>query len=217
VSFELVQELLKKTQTQAIKWSSATALYKYQMEEADRQIVTMGADAVNLAAAEKVLMDTVSHCSAQTKANIEAFLSLSLQQIFKNPEIKIELLQEVKRDRVETRIVLHEGDVVGPPAKISGGGVQNVLGFLLRFLALRRMNLKPILILDEAFRNVSADHLDTLCSFLKHLTEDHGLDILLVTHEAAFMRIADNFYEVSKTASHGLAIVSQNLSKPAEV
>jgi ABC-type thiamine transport system ATPase subunit len=174
------------------------------------QLVTLGSDVVNLAAAEKVLADTIAHCSAQTKANIEAFISLSLQQIFGDPALKVELLQEVKRDRVETRIIINDGDGTGPPAKVAGGGVQNVLGFLLRFLALRRMNLKPVLILDEAFRNVSANHLDTLCSFLKHLTEDHGLDILLVSHEPAFMRIADIFYEVNKSSSHGLVITSQS-------
>ena len=213
MSLAEVQELLQETQVKSIKWTSTTSLYRHQLDTMERQILTLNQDAVHLAAAEKVLSDTVAHCSAQTKANIEAFLSLSLQQIFVNTALRVELLQEVKRDRVETKIILHEGDISGPPAKIAGGGVQNVLGFLLRFLALRRMNLKPILILDEAFRNVSANHLDTLCSFLKHLTTDHSLDILLVSHEPALMRVADIFYEVTKTASHGLIITSQSTAK----
>ncbi len=206
-----IKELLGDTSIKTIKWTSTRSLYQHQLDTIEHRIIELGSDVENYNAAEKVLGDTIAHCSAQTKTNIEAFLSLSLQQIFDNTGLRIELLQEIKRDRVETKVILHEGEISGPPAKIAGGGVQNVLGFLLRFLALRRMNLKPVLILDEAFRNVSANHLDTLCSFIKHLTEEHGLDILLVTHEPAFMRIADLFYEVRKTASHGLTIVSQTV------
>ena len=207
-------EILDQTRTKTIRWEAARDLHKYQLDELNSRIISVNSDLVNLSAAEKVLADTIEHCSAQTKSNIEAFLTLSLQQIFQNTDLRIELLQEVKRDRIETTIILHEDTISGPPSKIAGGGVQNVLGFLLRFLALRRMNLKPILVLDEAFRNVSANHLDTLCSFLKHLTEDHGLDILLVSHEPAFMRIAHRFYEVKKTPSHGLTIAFQQAVEP---
>ena len=201
--------LLKSTDARVQQWTAAQRLYQYQLQSLDAQVLSLNQDGDTLAAAEKVLADTINHCSAETKNNIEAFLSLSLQQIFQNPLLKVELSQEVKRDRIETKILLHKGEIVGPPDKISGGGVQNVLGFLLRFLALRRMNLKPILILDEAFRNVSVNHLDTLCSFLKHLTKDHGLDILLVTHEPAFLRIADRIYQVSNTDEKGLVIINQ--------
>lgn len=211
---ELVQvkELLDRTSGKAIQWSSAQRLYQHQLQSIDTQIVSHIDETTTLSAAEKVLSDTIAHCSAETKNNIEAFLSLSLQQIFQNPAIMIELLQEVKRDRVETQIMLHEGDIVGPPAKIAGGGVQNVLGFLLRFLALRRLKLKPILVLDEAFRNVSANHLETLCSFIQHLTTDHNLDILLVTHEPLFSRVANSIYEVAKTESQGLKIMKHKVA-----
>jgi len=209
-----VSELIKLTGAKSAQWVSAHKIYQHQLDTLDEQISLLTQESATLASAEKVLSDIIAHCSAETKNNIEAFLSLSLQQIFNNPDIFIELLQEVKRDRVETQIILHEGDIVGPPAKISGGGVQNVLGFLLRFLALRRMHLKPLLILDEAFRNVSVNHLDALCSFLKHLTEDHNLSILLVTHEPSFMRIANSVYEVTKTASEGLRILKHRHPQP---
>ena len=209
-----LKDILRTTGERCLLWGSAQRLYTSQLQLLDAKVETLSQDSINLVAAEKVLSDTINHCSAETKNNIEAFLSLSLQQIFNNPDISIELSQEVKRDRIETQILLHDGLIIGPPSKIAGGGVQNVLGFLLRFLALRRMKLKPILILDEAFRNVSANHLESLCSFLQHLTQDHGLDILLVTHEPAFMKIANSVYEVSKIPSQGLKVISHKITEP---
>lgn len=207
-----LKELIQKNAVKTLQWVSAQRLYQFQLQSLDDQVRTQTSEYTNLSLAEKVLADTIAHCSAETKNNIEAFLSLSLQKIFQNDEIRIELLQEVKRDRIETQVILHEGEISGPPSKIAGGGVQNVIGFLLRFLVLRRLSLKPILILDEAFRNVSANHLDALCSFLKHLTQDHGLSILLVTHEPAFMKIADAVYEVAKTPSQGLKIINHHVT-----
>lgn len=203
-----IKELLKATDIKATQWATAQRFYAHQLKALSDQTVILTQEALNLAQAEKVLADTIAHCSAETKNNIEAFLSLSLQQIFNNPDITIELLQEVKRDRIETQIILHDSEGSGPPNRVSGGGIQNVLGFLLRFLALRRMKMKPLLILDEAFSNVSAQYIPTLCSFLQHLTHEHGLDIMLFTHNANFFKASDIAYVLEK--QRGSLIISQS-------
>ena len=210
-----LQDLIRSNSQKTLRWSAAAHFYTQQLQTMDSTISALGVEALNLSAAEKVFSDTIAFCSAETKASIEAFLSLSLQQIFDNPDVKIELLQEGKRDRVETKVILHEGSISGPPSRVAGGGMQNVIGFLIRFLALRRMNLQPIMVLDEAFRNVSANHLDRLCSFLLHLTKDHSLNILLVTHEPKFMTIANAVYEVRKT-SEGLKVLTHKVNTPVE-
>lgn len=212
-----LHDVLNYTAQGSYKWSAARNFYQQQLQAIDNQISGMGTEALNLAAAEKVLADTITHCSAETKASIEAFLSLSLQQIF-GGSISIELLQEVKRDRVETKIVLHGEEAgekySGPPDEVSGGGIQNVISFLLRFLALRRMKLQPIMILDEAFRNVSVDHLPKVCSFLQHLTKEHSLDILAITHDPNLINSANRAYSLAKTNGELTIVSVQEASVP---
>lgn len=193
-----LQERLSETAAKTLVWTATRKQFQGRWQNLQTEIQHVTEESQTTATAQKVLEDLLQQCSGEAKVNLEKFLSFAMQKIFNKASLAIEIHQETKRDRTETKILLREGKIVGPPSKVAGGGYQNVIGFLLRFLALKKLNCQQILILDEAFRNVSTGHLDTLNSFLKHLAADHKIDILLVTHEEKFESSADRLYAVAK-------------------
>ena len=70
----------------------------------------------------------------------------------------------------------------------SGGGVVDVVSFALRLSAvvLMRDRCRRILILDEPFKFLSADHRGKMADLLETLSSDMGMQIIMVTHASEF-------------------------------
>ena len=83
------------------------------------------------------------------------------------------------------------------PLTASGGGAVDIASFALR-VASWSMQLKrsrPILLLDEPFRYVSADLLPKASAMLKEVSVKLGLQIIMVTHSEELMAEADKIFE----------------------
>ena len=74
-----------------------------------------------------------------------------------------------------------------------------VAGFLIQaVLVLLTPNLRPVLFLDEAFAQVSADYEERLAEFISELVHKSPLQVLLVTHSPAYTQSADRMYRFSQ-------------------
>lgn len=200
----------------ATRWGQTRNIFVQQKDQLFAKLNGLEQERVTYQRAEAVLNDLLEHFSTESLRAVEEFLSVALKTIFPDQNITVKLLQEIKRDKIETRLIVDDGEGSGPPNRIAGGGPQNVIGFLIRFLIIQRYKLRPVMILDEAFRNVSEEYLENLCQFLKFLTDEYKMDILLVTHEPKFQKIAHKVYAVDKVDAHqGLKIVYEGI--PSEL
>lgn len=93
------------------------------------------------------------------------------------------------------------GDVQGPFMDTFGGGIWNVVSFLLRVIMIKRFKLAKVLIVDESFNNVAVKFLPMVSRMLRDLTDNHGYTILAVTHQPILAAAADNIYRVVPNAS----------------
>ena len=84
-----------------------------------------------------------------------------------------------------------------------GGGLVNVASFLLRVLLLlsARPPLARLLVLDEAFANVSAEYLSAVVALLRRICDDGGFQLLLVTHRPELADAADVAYRFELDAT----------------
>lgn len=138
------------------------------------------------------------------QSQIEGIVSKGLQTIFeedlslrivnrmvgKRPEVDFVLVSKVGEESLETSIL-----------DARGGGVAAVAGFLIQaVLVLLTPNLRPVLFLDEAFSQVSAEYLGPLSEFIKELTIRSPLQVILVTHSPEFEESADRVYRFSQVA-----------------
>lgn len=180
-----ISRLLKnrRTEVQKIKhiYTQAIAQHKREKEALE------GAKSLleSIIVGRGVIQEVAQHIQQQAHNQIAAVVTKGLQSVFDEPyTFKIDF--EKKRGRTEARLIFERDGLELDPLTASGGGVIDVAAFSLRVacLALSRPAVRPLLILDEPFKNVSKanGYLDRIPALLEILCEDIGIQIIMVTH-----------------------------------
>jgi len=134
--------------------------------------------------------------SANGIGKIESIVSAGMHQVFQDKTIGLVVEKKETSRGYSYRLLVKHGDTIGNPMASFGGGVQNVVAFLLRVILIKRFKLAKLLVADESFNNISADYIPKVSEMLQTLANDHGFTILAVTHQAKLAEAAKNIYEV---------------------
>jgi DNA repair exonuclease SbcCD ATPase subunit len=141
--------------------------------------------------------------SANGIGKIESVVSAGLHRVFNDKTLALVVEKKETARGYSYRLLIKHGDTVGNPMDSFGGGVQNVVAFLLRIIFIKRFKLAKLVALDEVFANVSVDYINfvtNVSAMLKTLSEDHGFTILAVTQVAELTEAARHVYEVVPTS-----------------
>lgn len=133
--------------------------------------------------AQEVIQAVAQDVQQRAHKKIAAVVSKCLESVFDEPyEFKVEF--ERKRGRTEAKLTFVRDDIVVSPLSASGGGVVDVAAFALRLacLVLTRPPLRKVLVLDEPFKNPSAEYLPRIRIMLESLAEEMGVQFIIVTH-----------------------------------
>jgi ABC-type lipoprotein export system ATPase subunit len=68
------------------------------------------------------------------------------------------------------------------PIYAIGGGVQVIIGFLLQVIILKVFNKRMFILLDESLVQVSRQYIPNTMRFIKEMTREHGLVVMMITH-----------------------------------
>ena len=142
---------------------------------------------------------TLDRCIQIVSANgigkIEGLVSDGLRRVFGKEDIGL-VIEKRETARGNTyRLLVQKGDTVGNPMDSFGGGVQNVVGFLLRIILIKRFKLAKFIALDEQFSNVSSEYQPQVSKMLKTLA-GLGFTIFAISHQPTITSAADIIYEV---------------------
>jgi DNA repair exonuclease SbcCD ATPase subunit len=125
----------------------------------------------------------------------ELVLRLVNRQVGRRPELDFVLASSSAGETLETSIL-----------DARGGGVAAVAGFLVQaVMVMLTPAMRPILFLDEVFAQVSTEYEEPLAEFIAELVARTPLQVVLVTHSAAFSASADRQYRFAQT--HGVTTV----------
>lgn len=140
--------------------------------------------------------------------HLEDIVSQGLQDIF-GEDLRLKVEQKIvgKRVEVKFKLISKYGDQEVETDILSsrGGGVAAVCGFLLRVVMLLLLNREygtaKLLVLDESFGQVSSDYTENVAILLEQLAEEHGVQIIMVTHDATgvYEEHSDTVYRSSST------------------
>lgn len=140
---------------------------------------------VNAEQARTLIQDVSQAIQQKAHHQIAAVVSRGLQTVFDLP-YTFQINFEKKRGRTEAQLIFERDGLELDPLTASGGGVIDVAAFTLRVacLVLSRPAVRPVLILDEPFKNVSKanGYLDKIPELLEGLSRDMGIKIVMVTH-----------------------------------
>lgn len=167
------------------------------------EITNLNVKLDNFKLIEAYLAQFADERQAQVYRQIEHTVTEGLRTVF-NEDLKLEITTKMVGARSETAFSIvsktDEGEMSTGIMDARGGGVAAIVGFLVQaVLVLLTPGMRPLLVLDESFRAVSAEYQAPLGEFIKDLCEKTGLQVVLVTHQPTIVEFADTAYAFSQT------------------
>lgn len=181
--------------------------------ELEAELETLDAATLSIEKAVYLLQTYAEEQQKTLTARIEGIVTKGLRAVFQNPTLEFKLrYSETKGGGISKRpevsmAILHEqnGEVVEGNLKSSfGGGLSVVTALLLKVVVVLHLNprVRPILILDEPLKDLSPaygegqtavanGYRERMADFLRELTEQTDLQIIMVSHEPEYGRVAD--------------------------
>jgi len=160
----------------------------------------------NMQYAEQALaitQEVARQTQSQIKLHIEDIISMALEYILDDP-YTFELDFVVKRNKTECDIYFVRDGKRIKPIDQSGGGAVDIASFASRIALWSLGDTDNVLIFDEPFKFVSREYQLKVGELLKKLSDQLGLQILMVSHNSNFIQQSDNIIEIYK---------EQNVSK----
>jgi DNA repair exonuclease SbcCD ATPase subunit len=162
------------------------------LESAQRTLASHRAEYEALLAAKEIVQTISLDCQQQCQQRIAFVVTRCLEAVFGDKTMRFSLVFEQKRGQTEVRGVLldaegHELD----PINSCGGGVLDVAAFGLRLACMMLMRPRPakVLVLDEPFKFVSSGYRPAITQLLQELSQEMGVQIIMVTHLPELMAI----------------------------
>ena len=142
----------------------------------------------------------------QISSSIGDLVTKSMSSVFADPyQFKVRFVP--RRNKTECDLLFHRDGFDVDPIDASGGGAVDIASFALRatFWMLDD-STRPIIILDEPFKFVSADLQPYCGNMLKSMSDDLGVQIVMVSHLPDIIRSADNIIEISN--QNGVSVIT---------
>jgi DNA repair exonuclease SbcCD ATPase subunit len=135
--------------------------------------------------AKAIVQSIGLECQETCQKQIAYVVSRCLKAVFGESALRFELVFETKRGQTEARgiFVDTEGNHLDP-LDSCGGGLLDVAAFGLRLACMMLSRPRParVLVLDEPFKFVSSGYRENLVALLAELSEEFGLQVILITH-----------------------------------
>lgn len=166
----------------------------------------------NLEKLEELCKIIIERLTKSSKAKLEEFLTMAVQQIFTDHEYEIQLVFKEDTKKPGLEITLLDNGIGQEITDAVGGGIVSTLGLLLQIFYIESYSLNKTLFIDEGLKEISTgaltqesesinkeqvNYLENLLKFLKWLSLEHGYKFIIVTHDNKVRALADKVYEVS--------------------
>lgn len=125
-------------------------------------------------------------------------VSSGLQHIIDDQDLTFKIKKELKYNKVSMCFAVESDGMDGDPLHSFGGGVVSVISLILRLAVMARMQMGNLLLLDESMDALHSSYIPAAVHFMKQLSEQTGINILMVTHNDDFANGAHTAYEGKK-------------------
>ena len=151
-----------------------------------------------------VLQESAALTQKKIEFHISNIVTTAMESLWDNPyEFKLEFV--AKRGKTEADLYFIRGGNKIHPLDGAGGGTVDIASMALRIAAWSlNKNTRPVILLDEPFRNLSANLSPKAGAMIKMLSEKLGLQFIIVSHDEGLIEDADSVVEVyrDKLGSH---------------
>lgn len=166
----------------------------------ETDVATAVDDADTARKGTEILQAAIELRRAELRDRVESLVTRGLRAVFRRADMEFFFEARVHGGVVGILPALRS-TFKGSPIEVGiveghGGGVSDVISFLLRVvvLSLARPRLALVLVLDEPFRHVSLEYLRGCATLLRELNRTAGIQFVLVTHKPDLLDAADVVY-----------------------
>ena len=154
--------------------------------------------------------DLITKFSETSLKRLEDLLTLGVSRIFQDRDYKVEIrVSEKRSSKCAELYLIDSGHAFLMRDSCVAGGILVVVGFLIQAFYVANLDVAKVMFLDEALSNISTQYLDNFFSFVKELSEQIGLTVVLITHDNRFLEYADRLYKVN----NGVYTLEQGLKR----
>lgn len=146
---------------------------------------------------KKILQEVVERVSKDNLEKVESFVNRALTLIFPDLSLSFKIEQDVKRGNNTYSFAVYQGSIKGSIHSF-GGGVIAVIAVVLKILFNIITKRFPLLALDETLSFLAVNYIPAMSDFLKTVSKEFGIPIILVTHQPQFASAADFCYIIDK-------------------
>ncbi len=136
---------------------------------------------------------------------VSNLITLGLKHVMHDQDLTFKIEHEQKFNKIHMSFVLEEplgkDTVEGDPLYSFGGTAAAIISFVLRITIMNKLGMNKLLLLDESMSSVSNFYVPGMGSFMRQLSEQTGINILMVTHNEEFISNAHTSYEGYKEKS----------------
>lgn len=152
-------------------------------------------DLVNTEKARVLAQKVAAQIQTQVEDYISNLVTMALAAVFDDPyEFKVSF--EPRRNQLECDMVFVKNGNECDPEDSSGGGAMDVASMALRIAIWSIRKTRAVQILDEPTRFVSRDLQENVSDMIKSLSDELGIQILMVSHSPEIIKSADRVFQV---------------------
>lgn len=175
--------------------------YNSKMKELNlkqEEVSSINEEILDLEECKFIVQDVSEKAQKKLADTLNTIVTNALATVFTDPyEFKIEI--EAKANVVQaTPTLIKDGEPYGLKSDV-GYGVVDVAALALRVALLSlQKNHNNVLILDEPFTAIGDRDKARACMLLKTMSEELGIQFIIVTHVAEIKEIADLLIEIDR-------------------
>ena len=195
---KIIKPQLKEARQKLNEELAERKLLKTRLKEEQNRSEELNRKNKSLEKVRSVFQEAGTRTQQRIENHISQIVSTALASIWDDPyEFELEFV--IKRGKTEANLWFVRNDAKFPPMDTAGGGAIDVASMALRIAAWSiNKNTRPIIILDEPFKNLSENLQDRAASMLRMLSEKLDLQIIMVSHINNLVKNSDKIIEVKR-------------------
>jgi len=148
-----------------------------------------------LTATDQALLTISTSLLGRSIDTLDKLVTSGLKAVFDDQKMAFSAKVERYRGKTSVRFELNHDGIIAPIKDSYGGGIQVLVGVLLRIAVIITLGLRRILILDESLAHVSPQYVPNVSQLLRTLAEELDFEIIVISHDEEFATSADMHYQ----------------------
>jgi len=191
-----VHEAFQKMKAEQMSLEKFATMSKATITDLEQQLL-------NIEKARAVVQTVANSLQKSLETRITNIVTMALSAVFDDPyEFKVEFV--TRRNQTECDMLFVRNGNECEPIDSSGGGALDIASLALRMAVWSIKKTRAIQVLDEPAKFLSRDLQDKASTMLSTLSDELGIQLILVSHIPEMISAADKVFDVSNVDGYSV-------------